>query len=36
MLLGDAKAAIVAVTDELDELGMPAAGDTVGAALASS
>ena len=30
------KASIVVVTDELNALGMPAAGDTVGAAQASS
>jgi hypothetical protein len=36
MLFGDAKASIVAVTDELNALGMPAASDTVGAAQASS
>ena len=36
MLFGDAEASSVAVTDELNALGMPAAGDTVGAAQASS
>ena len=36
MLFGDAKASIVAVTDELNALGMLAAGDTAGAAQASS